>query len=176
MKKQIFLLLLVCFSTLVFAKKRTKSKMVLIQGVITQTSDYCGGAAPSEEMLENLKKPVPLAEKDIYIRIGPKNKPGRGGQNPIYKKVTTDENGKFSVMLKSDVTYSFIEDWKSKPFKVPANTKYVVWDAACLYERYINADYVLKVSKHSNGAVKINYHKPCFYRPYCGTYSGPLPP
>jgi hypothetical protein len=174
--KNTFLFLLLILSTSLFAAKKSKSKMVVIEGFVTQTSDYCGGAAPSEEMLENLRKPVPLAEKVLYIRIGAKNKPTRSGQNPIYKKVVTDANGKFSVKLKSNVTYCFIEGWKAKPFKVPANTAYIVWDAACLYEKYVNADLVIKVSKSKNEVVKINYHQPCFFRPYCGTYSGPLPP
>lgn len=160
----------------VLAAKRSKGKMVTIQGVVTQTRDYCGGAAPGPEMLENLSRPVPLPEKELYIRIGPRNKPSRSGQSPIYKKVITNAKGEFSVTLKSNTTYCFIEGWKAKPFKVPANTQFTVWDAACLYEKYIVADYVLKVNSGKNEIVKINFHQRCFFNPYCGTYSGPLPP
>ncbi len=175
MKKIFLLISLLVLTDTVHAVRKTKSKMVTIEGYVTQTSDYCGGAAPSEEILKNLATPSPLAEKEIYIRTGAKNKPSRSGQNAVYTRVTTDKNGKFYVKLKSGSTYCFIDGWKAKPFKVPANTKYIVWDAACLYERYINADYVLKVGNHHQ-VVTINYHNPCFYHPYCGTYSGPLPP
>lgn len=175
MKQYLLSLSIIFFSLSLFAQKKQKGKMIRVYGTVTQTSDYCGGAAPSEEILKNLSTPSPLAEKEIYVRTGAKNKPSKSGQNPVYTKVTTDENGKFSVMLKSGSTYCFIEDWKAKPFKVPANTKHLVWDASCLYERYILADFVITVTKN-NPEVKINYHKPCFYSPYCGTYSGPLPP
>jgi hypothetical protein len=160
----------------VSATKKTKTKWVLVHGMVTQTADYCGGAMPSDEMLEQLKSPKPLADKELFIQIGVRNKPSRKGQNTFYKKVMTDKNGAFTVKLKSGLTYCFIEDWKAKPFKVPNNTPFVVWDAACLYEKYSNADYVLKLNQKSNQPIQINFHKPCFFSPYCGTYSGPLPP
>lgn len=166
----LFLICLCCYTT--YAAKKAKGKMVRVEGYVTQTADYCGGAQPSEEMLERLAKPNPLKGKEIVIKIGPKNKVS----SPVYTRVKTDEQGKFSVMLRVGVVYSFIEEWKAKPFKVPANTQFVVWDAACLYERYLVADFVLKVNKQQKEAVNINYHVPCFFHPYCGTYSGPLPP
>lgn len=167
----ILLLILLCTQSAFSAKKRA-AKLVSIQGQITQTADYCGGAQPSEEMLAEMARPKPLPNKEIVIKIGPKNKVG----NAVYKKIVTDQNGKFIVRLQSNMVYCFIEDWKAKPFKVPQNTEFVTWDAACLYERYLLADYVLKVQNKENALVQINFHKPCFYNPYCGTYSGPLPP
>ncbi len=172
MKNFAVLLSFLLYTHLVFAQKKGGAKLVLIQGQITQTADYCGGAQPSEEMLEAMAKPRPLANKEIIIKIGPKNKAG----SPVFKKIVADNEGKFSIYLKMNVVYCFIEDWKAKPFKVPMNTEYVKWDAACLYERYLTADYVLKVQNKGNAPVKINFHTPCFFHPYCGTYSGPLPP
>jgi hypothetical protein len=176
MKIYFVALLSLLLSQPLLAAKKSKGKMVTIQGVVTQTRDYCGGAAPGPDQLENLSRPVPLPEKELYIRIGTRNKPSRSGQSPIYKKVITNAKGEFSVSLKSNTTYCFIEGWKAKPFKVPANTQFTVWDAACLYEKYIIADYVIKVKPGSNEVVKINFHQRCFFNPYCGTYSGPLPP
>lgn len=172
MKNNSLLLLILLCTHAAFALKKGSAKLVSIQGQITQTAAYCGGAQPSEEMLQQMAKPKPFPNKEIVIKIGPKNKVG----NAVYKRIVTDQDGKFTVRLKSNMVYCFIEDWKAKPFKVPQNTEFVQWDAACLYERYLLADYVLKVQNKENALVQINFHKPCFFNPYCGTYSGPLPP
>lgn len=172
MKNILFLSFIIISFQSCFAAKKTKKHLVKIQGIITQTSDYCGGARPSDEMLEQLAKPKPMIGKEIFIKIGPKNK----AENSIYKKVITDSVGHFEIMLPTGAVYSFIEDWKSKPFITPKNTEYIKWDVACLYERYLTADYVLNVKSANNSMININFHKPCFFRPYCGSYSGPLPP
>ncbi len=176
MKKIAAAILLLLTLALPLAAKKKKSGMVTIEGYVTQTADYCGGAAPSPEMLNKLGTPSPLSEKELFIRQSARNKPDRSGPAPIVAKVVTDAEGKFSIRLKSNTTYCFIEGWKTKPFKVPANTQFTKWDAACLYEKYCLADYVIRVKKTGNEPVNINFHQPCFYRPYCGTYSGPLPP
>ncbi len=165
----LFCLLFVQLQT-VYAK--THRKNVTIKGHITRTSDYCGGAMPTEEMLAQLKSPRPDEGRIIYVRIGSVNK----ATATIIKKVVTDANGDFTVVLKSGVVYSFVEEWKGKPLKIPEDTEYTKWDARCFRERYAKSDFVLKVKPSKNALVTINYHTPCFYRPYCGDYSGPLPP
>ena len=47
---------------------------VLLKGYATSTQDYCGGAAPSPEILKELASEKPLPDKIIYIRIYSKNK------------------------------------------------------------------------------------------------------
>ena len=145
---------------------------VTVNGRIYQTESYCGGAKPSDEQLQILNTPRPLGAKTLYIKIGRRNANG----TPIYRKVVTDEQGRFQVKLKAGTTYCFVEDWKGQPFQAPQNTEFVTWDLACLKDRYATPDFVLAVKKGKNHIVKITYHKPCFYRPYCGQYSGPLPP
>jgi hypothetical protein len=171
--RKFFLLLIVLQSSLfVHAFKNKTSKSVTIRGAITKTSDYCGGARPSDEMIKTLHTPQPLAEKKIFIKIGTKN----SSDLPIYKSVTADENGNFSVVLKCGVSYIFIEDWKGAALNVPQNTQYVIWDAECFKQRYATPDYLLKVKNSGNPKVLINFHFPCFYKPDCGSYSGPIPP
>lgn len=146
--------------------------MVTIKGHVTQTSEFCGGAMPSPEKLKVLSTPQALPQKTIYIKIGLANDPAKS----VINKVTTDENGNFSVSLKSGMTYCFIEEWKSVPLNIPQNTEFMKWDHKCYTERYHKADYVLKVKTSRNAVVNINYHQPCFFKAYCGEYNGPLPP
>ncbi|QLH45182.1 MAG: hypothetical protein HWD58_05985 [Bacteroidota bacterium] len=84
----------------------------------------------------------------------------------MYRKVVTDEEGRFQIKLKAGTTYCFVEDWKGEPFQAPQNTEFVSWDIACLKDRYSTPDFILAVKKSKNPVVKITYHKPCFYRPY----------
>ena len=127
---------------------------------------------PTEEMLALLKSPHPNEQKTIYIKMGSVNKASAA----IVKKVITDDQGNFTVVLKSGLVYSFVEEWKSKPLEIPRDTEFTKWDPQCFRERYAKADFVLRVKNSGNPMVIINYHTPCFYRPYCGEYNGPLPP
>jgi hypothetical protein len=158
------------------AQKRTKAKsqMIQYQVEVTQTADYCGGAMPTEEILKSLQTPEPIPGKTIYIKTGRVNKQGKA----ILKQATTDNNGRFSIALKSGQSYVFVEDWKVKPFQVPDNTDMVTWDADCLKKRYEQGDYVLDLTKTpgKERIIRINYHQVCFYKPYCGNYTGPIPP
>ena len=154
------------------AKKKVSKRKIVIHGLVTETSSYCGGAQPSEELLEELRKPLAKANKLIYIKRGSANNENA----KVMYTATTDEDGKFAISLPVGYTYCFVEEWKSKPFTIPKNTEFVKWDVDCLKARYKEGDYVLQVKKKNNSLVKINYHTPCFYKPYCGDYSGPLPP
>ena len=145
---------------------------VWLKGYVTTTQNYCGGAAPSPELLADLATPKPLAHKVLYIKLGAQN----NSKSVVLKKVISDDSGRFVVQLRVGQTYCFIEDWKAQPFVLPQNTETVVWDIHCLRQRYAQADYVIRVKKKDNSTLAINYVIPCFYAPYCGTYTGPLPP
>ena len=161
------------FNTLFFEAGATKQRpLIAIHGHITETSDYCGGAMPSKEKLALLKTPHALAQKTIYIKKGKAN----SSSSVVLKKVMTDEEGNFTVMLKAGEDYIFVEEWKAHPFDMPADTEFTHWDPVCLEERYRAADYTMRVKLSGNPIVNINYHTPCFFKPYCGTYTGPLPP
>jgi hypothetical protein len=151
---------------------KAKTSYCIVKGTITTTSSYCGGARPSEEMIEELQKPKPANRKTIYIKYGSKN----SSSTKVIRKIVTNELGQFEVKLKKGFVYQFVDDWKSKPFKVPKNTEFVIWDIACFKKRYATPDFVLDLKKNKTGFVEVNYHQPCFYNPYCGNYSGPLPP
>lgn len=163
-----FIFSIIFFPSIACAKKKT----VTVTIYVTQTSDYCGGAAPSEEILQRLATPMPLPGKTICIKNGVRNY----ATNPVYKTVVADENGKIVIELPYNKIFSLWDQSKTKPFVLPPNTQYLQWDRACLYQKYMTPEKVIKTSKKENIEISINFHNACFYRPYCGTYSGPLPP
>ena len=163
------LLFCLIFSTSFCAQAQ---KSVLIKGYVTHTEDYCNGAAPTPEILEELAAEKPASGKIIYVKIGSINK----STTKLVKKIKTDASGRFELYLKPGLTYYFVEEWKAKVFKAPQNTNEITWDIQCLRKRYACPDFVLKVKASNNSEVHINYHKVCDFRPYCGSFSGPLPP
>lgn len=163
--------LILCLSFTSFCLAQKKGETMTIHGTVTITTDYCGGAAPSEEMLQQLSTPRPAIRKVILVKYGKAN-----AENlRVVKRIVTDSNGNFSVILKKGFDYQFVEEWKARPFRVPANTEFVQWDTACLKKWYATPDAVC-LQKQKNKTVMMNFHQPCFFRPYCGDYSGPLPP
>lgn len=155
-----------------FAKKKPQGTYTTITAKITVTSDYCGGARPSDEMLEQLRTPKPAIRRAIYIKYGSVNTE----KTRLIKKVLTDSNGMFTIQLKKGYTYQFLEEWQCQNFKIPQATQWVKWDEKCFRERYATPNYVLNTKKSKQNLITFNYHQPCFYNPYCGEYSGPLPP
>ncbi|MBL7764528.1 MAG: hypothetical protein JNJ58_00405 [Chitinophagaceae bacterium] len=170
--KQYLLLICMFYGLWAQGQNRKGVRMVTVKGKVTQTADYCGGARPTDEMLEKLNAPHPLASKTIYIKIGAMN----ADKSKVYKKVVTDEEGRFTVKLPAGRVYSFVEEWKSGPYKKPQPQQFVEWDLACWRKKYLEPDFVLNLKTRKFPDVEINYHQRCFYSPYCGQYSGPLPP
>jgi len=160
------------YGTVLMAQAKARSRNVVIYGHVTETGEYCGGAMPSEEKLEYLRTPHAMSQKTIYIKYGSVNKESV----PVIKKLVTDENGNFKVTLKCGKTYMFLEDWKGEPFIEPKNTEFVTWDMSCIKKRYATADFVVRTKATRNQKVIINYFVRCQFRPYCGNYTGPLPP
>ena len=73
----------------------TGNPSININGNIQNNSNYCGGAAPSQEMLDQLAIYRPSANQTFYIRQGILNRPF----TPVYKTFTTDANGLYTVIL-----------------------------------------------------------------------------
>lgn len=168
MHRCLLLFLVLCLQRITVNAQAT----VWVKGYVTYTQKYCGGAAPSPELLASLNQAKPLAHKIIYVKKGAIN----SAKARWVAKISTDDSGRFALKLRVGQTYSFVEEWKGKSFVVPQNTSNVVWDIQCLRQRYAQADYVLKVNEVDNNMIHINYLIPCFYAIDCGTYMGPLPP
>lgn len=151
----------------------SQEKKVTIKGKLTQTSNYCGGAAPSDEMLMEYATPKPYAFKTLYVRKGDVN----DLKKPIVMKFRSDANGMFSFQLPAGV-YSIIQENQAEELdlkKIPTG-HYLVANEKCLKEWWAKPLYLLKVTEDKE--IEINFHHPCFVpgdMP-CLTYVGPYPP
>lgn len=152
----------------------TVRRRVRVSGTVFETRSYCGGANPSDEILEAVQRPRPLARHEIYIRAGSTN----ALTSTVLLKLTTDVKGNFQVKLPEGV-YCVIEAAKRDPLKAPdftaENRKLAKTDPAaipfsltspeCLTEWWRTCDQVLRVGKKNLTGVRIELHRGC--RPPC---------
>lgn len=136
---------------------------------VTETSDYCGGAAPSEHELEERRRPQPYVHQTFYLISGKQNK----YKARIIKKVVTNDSGYCDIKLPKGV-YSLIEEYQTHPFLPKQNDQYTIWDNDCLRMKWKQPLLVLNVVKSNH--LTVNVHRHCFYRLDCMQYNGPLPP
>lgn len=159
---------------------RSKAKTAGLRtvcGKVVQTSDYCGGANPSEEILEFLRKEKPFPDKEVFVRAGNVN----AINQTILQKFTTDLEGNFKISLPPG-DYCFIDESKKDTWKVPDFTKenqnlapsqqYHLTSAECLKQWWQTCDKTLKVEKQNLEDVVIKYHRAC--HPPC-VVGGPKP-
>lgn len=165
------ILLLAAASLLFTSYCFTKKKSILVRGTVSHIQPYCGGAAPSPEILANLKKPVPSPNFVLHFKKGSAN----NEKEKVITTVTTNANGYFEVLLPKG-EYCIVEDYKGKPFAIPAPANYTTWDTTCLKNAYAGCDYKLNVATKTRDTIKLVYRGHCFYSPKCGRYEGPMPP
>jgi hypothetical protein len=165
-------LLLLAFSAHAQTKKSKKPapRKASVTINITQTTSYCGGAPPSEDMLQKLQTPQALNGVTFYIIKGNKVKPG---VKPI-ATFTTDDFGKATVRL-APGNYSVISAEQLKSFAPKQDTQYDHWDKDCLYQQWLTPllSFTIKSAKPTKQAA--NIHKPCFFSMPCNRYTGPIP-
>lgn len=133
--RQITLALFLLVASLGFSQKR---KVVL---EIKSLQPYCGGAAPTEEMIAESSRPKPYAKKMIIV-ISEKGK---------VDSVKTNEKGELKLKLKKGI-YKLVEPWRyylDTPGGVDANE----FDLHCLKEEWPKIAYVLEVTKKGFKAV-----------------------
>jgi hypothetical protein len=146
-------------------------KLYIITGVVTSTKTYCGGAAPSNDILQQYRTPQPIGGKLLYIKKGAENKK----KAKIIGKFKSNADGTFTVKLPAG-TYCIVEESKAQEFKAPADNKEHEWNKQCLLEAWAQCDYQLVVTNKNISEVKINYHTDCFYSMPCCKYKGAFPP
>lgn len=164
------------------ACKRPVSKQAeekLVSGTILQTEAYCGGAAPSQQMLDELRMPKPLAGKTIYLKRGQENDP----EAPVVASATSDQRGEFSLSLASG-WYVVVDE--SKKDKASYNymlanfakesAQYSPVDRKCLDQWIGEADLVFEVADTDLSGVNITFHKPCSWNSFpCVRFIGKRP-
>lgn len=148
---------------------------------LTTTASYCGGAAPTDEIIQDLQTPKKLTQTTIYIREGETN----SWSQPIIAKGISDENGVVSVELK-DGTYCVVFENKAEKSAYDNLIKLYgektpyrdAVDVECLktFMEQPEAVFTVKNGK-TESAVIINQHQPCSWHSVpCSGYHGPLPP
>lgn len=155
----------------------TESPLYKVTGSIYVTSDYCGGARPTEEMLDKLKTPKPYVGKKIYIRKGVVNTV----DSPILYALVTDDEGKFTAQLPAG-NYVIIDEYRiNNGFtdSLFANTLQNIRtnDPACIKQWFNDGLAKFKVDKADQTLPQLNIHQQCF-RPDgvpCLMYTGELP-
>ena len=150
-----------------------KSTLRTVSGTVVQTSDYCGGMAPTDEMLESLRKEKPFPEKELFVRIGTVNK----YSSRVLQRFVSDAAGRFKISLPPGV-YCVIEASKKDELKLPATTsgnppagQTSAVSGDCLEKWYRTCDKTLKIGKQNLKGVVIKFHHTC--NPPCVTSTPP---
>ena len=154
-------------------------KTYRVSGNITYSSDYCGGAYPSEAMLLQLANPTPYSGKVLFIRRTKTNDLSQ----PILYTLISDSLGNFSIDLPPG-NYCLIDEFRKdraifeKVYSKDSTNYLRVPDPQCLDDWFNSCLYGFTVSDYSISTIQINIHRTCF-RPEgipCISYTGPMPP
>jgi len=178
-------LLLLCFITATFIFCRTPSsldesdsskaqRLFAVSGNVTQTFSYCGGAAPSKEILDQLATPVPFAGKKFYIRKGEVNDTNK----VILKSFESDSKGNFSFSLPNG-TYSIIVEEQLHAINPSDYSKeFEVADEKCLLDWWSKPYFILRIKDSDIKQLNFSFFHRCFvsHDIPCITYQGPPPP
>lgn len=141
----------------------------------TQTSSYCGGMAPTEEMMKRYRTPV--AKSGLYYLK-------KGHVNTFdaeVLKVISATDGSIDLVLPPG-DYLIVDEKKKdetiykKHLEKGLNYSkyYHGFSEECLKEWFEKPDLTFTVAD-SSLSLKRNYHTPCFHQ-ICATYTGPYPP
>lgn len=147
---------------------------------LTHSYSYCGGAAPSDELLQELQTPKPWSNKKLYLKKGSRNML----DSKVFKEAMADSLGIIRLHLppgqyclvdeeKKDKTYY---NYVMKTFKEPTKEEGPV-DMDCFNKWYATPELVLNISNKSPKRYKLNIHHECKWsgKP-CIPYFGPIPP
>jgi hypothetical protein len=169
-----FFVALVC---LLQAQKATNTpkKTYKISGKITQTSLFCGGARPTEEMMREMEVPKPYKNKVLYVRAGKINTTAKS----VLLKFTADSAGSFSFTLPPG-EYVIIQAEQVKKLnlkKLPSGKDFMI-NKKCLDEWWKKPYYALVIKDADVTNLNFNFEKRCFIPTdvSCIEYMGPMPP
>lgn len=170
-QKSVYLLFI---SSLLFSCRNTKminEKNYMVSGKVTTTNLYCGGAAPTKEMLERLKKPIPYLNKIFYV----KNISDNYSEEKIILNFQSDSLGNFRFQLQPGSYAIFLEEQINKPKM--SDYKNLELNQSC-YQEWQNKPYkTLEIKESNTENLSFRINRKCFIpmdNP-CLSYTGPLP-
>ncbi|MBX7241206.1 MAG: hypothetical protein K1X92_05600 [Bacteroidia bacterium] len=134
-----------CFST---------EKNLTIKGKVLITQDYCGGAAPSPEVLQSLKTEQAYANQIICIKKWKED----FSAEPVLQEITTNENGVFSTTLPIGKYALFIKE-KTQDFSKGIMAKFGNTPKCKTWQN--TPDLTLEVTKKSKKLQTFRFHIKC---------------
>jgi hypothetical protein len=149
-------------------------KYYTVTGHILVKGSYCGGAAPSQEILDRANAPQPFANQSFLIRNGKMNALGTA----MVTRVMTDANGDFKVDL-TPGTYCMVlaekENVREPGFYKLQNQAV---DKGCDTKWLNGCDLSFTVADKNVSGLRKTFDKKCFITSLspCITWDGPLPP
>jgi hypothetical protein len=146
----------------------------------TETSSYCGGAAPPQELLDQLATPQPISGIEYFIKLGTTNKLS----DPVVTTGRADQNGIVHLLLNEGDYYLVFAEKKDDKHYNELFEKYKNGDSnhepinkTCLDTWLATPDYAFTVKNDAANIHSHNIHKPCSWNAIpCVTYTGPYPP
>ena len=177
----IFILVYLFFAFNLQAQKK-KPILMTVELSITKTIQYCGGAAPPNDLIEEMRTPKPFENKVIYVR-----KNSNDIATPILYTITTDANGKAKLNLPTG-KYSFVDGSKKdrilydslllKHREATDNAGPI--DPKCLMDYMMQSDFEILIPKLKKKATKklnYNYFIGCNWSGVpCAEFRGQYPP
>ena len=146
-----------------------------ISGTITTSGSYCGGAAPSEEMLQSVQVTRPMSGFMIYIKKGAKNKL----LSCIVDSTCTDSSGNYSFDLSPGKYVLLQKNQLNKDvFEKYKQSKWTQVDLECMQMWWEKGLTSITVDSESINNLNFHFQKRCFIplSVPCLRYTGPYPP
>lgn len=121
-----------------------------ITGLIENNRDYCGGAAPPQDLLDQLATYQISSNQTFYVRQGNVNTPFTA----VFKTFTTDINGKYNIQLPAG-NYAVISQ---ENYETESNPDI---DSSCAY--LITPDFTVTVTSAIQQTYNKKYTTTCNY-------------
>ncbi|HEX2898469.1 MAG TPA: hypothetical protein VHS96_02005 [Bacteroidia bacterium] len=150
------------------------AKTFKVSGNVLVTGSYCGGAAPSEEILAEASRPKPFANKGFLIRSGKMNALG----TDMVTRTRTDAQGTFSVELIPG-TYCMVLETKERARDAGFyKLQNLAVDKPCDQKWLNTCDLTFTVADKNITGLRLNFNKKCFVDDLspCVSFTGPMPP
>ena len=146
-----------------------------ISGTVTTSGSYCGGVAPSNEMLQDVQATRPMNGFMIYVKKGSENKLS----SCIVDSTRTDSNGNYSFDLKPGEYVLLQKEQLNKHiFEKYKSSKSIQVDLDCMQLWWKTGLASVTLGTDSLASFNFHFQKRCFV-PLgipCLRYIGHYPP
>ncbi|MFN0031188.1 MAG: hypothetical protein ACKVOR_03410 [Flavobacteriales bacterium] len=162
------------------SEQKANSNVIDVKIYLTQTSSYCGGAEPPDELLIELATPQPLSGKKLHIKKGSNNDPRItpiASLNSLADGLAEMqlEPGSYCVVYDNKVDSAYFKMLLSK--HSVATQSYSEINKKCIERWLLTAEYSFIVHKDSSNVHTFNHHNQCAWGGLpCMNYNGPYPP